>query len=231
LALRLIHLGADMIRYDRSIRVFAAGLSALAGFVDAIGFIKLGGFFVSFMSGNSTRLGVALAKGAALTGGALIALFVCGVVLGSLVGARAAERRPAAVLGLVCLLLTLAAGAGMMGWDLCAVVAMVLAMGAENGVFERDGEVQIGLTYMTGALVKLGQRITAALRGGNRWAWIPYLLLWLGLVLGAVMGALAYERWGLGSLWFAAAVAAMFTAIALAVGPMAPREVAPVGAD
>ena len=50
-----------MIRYRPSIRLFAALLSGLAGFVDAIGFIKLGGFFVSFMSGNSTRLAVALA--------------------------------------------------------------------------------------------------------------------------------------------------------------------------
>jgi uncharacterized membrane protein YoaK (UPF0700 family) len=50
-------------RYDRRIRTLAAGLSALAGYVDAIGFIKLGGFFVSFMSGNSTRLGVGLAHG------------------------------------------------------------------------------------------------------------------------------------------------------------------------
>ncbi|MFZ1966902.1 MAG: DUF1275 family protein, partial [Bradyrhizobium sp.] len=36
----------------------ACTLSALAGYVDGIGFIHLGGLFVSFMSGNSTRLGV-----------------------------------------------------------------------------------------------------------------------------------------------------------------------------
>jgi uncharacterized membrane protein YoaK (UPF0700 family) len=212
-----------MIRYDRPTRVFAAGLSALAGFVDAVGFIKLGGFFVSFMSGNSTRLAVALAKGAALTGGGLIAVFVCGVALGSLVGARAGPYRPAAVLGLVCLLLTAAAACGMVRWDLGAILAMTLAMGAENGVFERDGEVQIGLTYMTGTLVKLGQRITSALLGADRWAWFPYLLLWLGLVLGAFAGATAYEWIGLGSLWFAAGFAAVFAVVAIRLGPMAPR--------
>jgi uncharacterized membrane protein YoaK (UPF0700 family) len=213
-----------VIRYDQRTRVLAAGLSALAGFVDAIGFIKLGGFFVSFMSGNSTRLAVALAQGAALTGGALIAVFVAGVVLGSLAGRLAKTHRPAVVLALVSLLLTLAAGFGAAGFAPAAITAMALAMGAENAVFERDGEVQIGLTYMTGTLVKLGQRITAALLGGPRWAWAPYLLLWLGLVLGAVAGAQAYGRFGLGSLWFAAAAAAVFTGVAIRIGPMAPRD-------
>ena len=40
----------------------ACALSALAGYVDGIGFIHLGGLFVSFMSGNSTRLGVMIAE-------------------------------------------------------------------------------------------------------------------------------------------------------------------------
>ncbi len=41
----------------------ACALSALAGYVDGIGFLHLGGLFVSFMSGNSTRMGVNLASG------------------------------------------------------------------------------------------------------------------------------------------------------------------------
>jgi uncharacterized membrane protein YoaK (UPF0700 family) len=211
-----------VIRYDRRIRLLAAGLSALAGFVDAIGFIKLGGFFVSFMSGNSTRLAVALAQGSALTGGGLIAVFVAGVALGSLAGRLAGAGRAAAVLCLVTLLLALAAGLGSTGLAIPAVICMALAMGAENAVFEQGGEVQIGLTYMTGTLVKLGQRITAALLGGAPWAWAPYLLLWIGLVLGAVAGAAAYARFGLGSLWFAAAAGAVFTVIAARLGPMTP---------
>ena len=49
--------------YSRKGVMLAATLSALAGYVDAVGFMTLGGFFVSFMSGNSTRLGVGLALG------------------------------------------------------------------------------------------------------------------------------------------------------------------------
>jgi uncharacterized membrane protein YoaK (UPF0700 family) len=36
-------------------------------------------------------------------------------------------------------------------------------------VFQRNGDVGVGLTYMTGTLVKTGQRIAAALTGGDRW--------------------------------------------------------------
>jgi uncharacterized membrane protein YoaK (UPF0700 family) len=197
-------------RYDKRIQLFAVCLSALAGYVDAIGFIKLGGFFISFMSGNSTRLAVGLAQGSApaLQAAGLVATFVTGVVVGSLVG-KAARRRRRTVLSLVALLLVAAAMLGGLGAPSGAIAAMALAMGAENAVFEQDGEVHIGLTYMTGTLVKLGQRIATGLLGGDRWAWRPYLLLWLGLILGATAGAAVYPSLGLGGLWIAAAAAGL----------------------
>src|SRR5689334_8967098 len=43
--------------------LLACALSALAGYVDGIGLLHLGGLFVSFMSGNSTRMAVSLADG------------------------------------------------------------------------------------------------------------------------------------------------------------------------
>jgi len=199
----------DYARHDIAL---AAALSGVAGYVDAIGFLKLGGFFVSFMSGNSTRLGVGLATGhiaAALTALGLIALFVAGVVLGALVARRAGEARRSAVLVLEALLLAGAATMIMAGLDGPGVAAMVLAMGAENAVFQRNGDVGVGLTYMTGALVKAGQRIAAALTGGDRWAWGPYVLLWTGLTMGGALGALAYLRLGVLALWGAAAVVAL----------------------
>lgn len=51
-----------MRRYDVPRHMLAIGLAAQAGFIDALGFLKLGGLFVSFMSGNSTRLGVGIAS-------------------------------------------------------------------------------------------------------------------------------------------------------------------------
>ncbi|WP_165187375.1 YoaK family protein [Caulobacter soli] len=201
--------------YRRRDVALAVGLSGVAGYVDAIGFLKLGGFFVSFMSGNSTRLGVGIATGQwtmARTALALIGLFVVGVVLGALVARKAGEDRRSVILALVAALLAIAAALISAGFNTAGVAAMVLAMGAENAVFQRDGDVGLGLTYMTGALVKAGQRIATALTGGDRWAWGPYTLLWAGLSLGGALGAAAYLWFGVLALWAAAALIAILAA-------------------
>lgn len=205
-----------MMTYPARARALATALSALAGFVDATGFLLLGGFFVSFMSGNTTRLGVGLAAAStdALAAGGLIGTFVAGVILGSLIGHRARVHRRPAVLALVSALLALAAILAAAGRPELAAVPMALAMGAENATFEERGEVRIGLTYMTGTLVKFGQRVAAALLGGDRRGWLPFALLWLGLAAGGVTGALAFAWLGAGSLWIAAAVAAGLAIVA-----------------
>ena len=196
-----------MTRYDRPTQVLAACLCALAGYIDAIGFIHLGGFFVAFMSGNSTRLAVGVARQAPspLVAAGLIGGFLAGVVAGSITGRLAKHQRRAGVLAFVTVSLSLAAALGLIHKPLCAIGLMTLAMGAENTVFEEDGEVRIGLTYMTGTLVKVGQRMATALTGGDRFAWVPYVLLWASLVIGAIAGAQAYSRFGLGAVWFGAA--------------------------
>ena len=201
---------------SRRILVLACALSALAGYVDGIGFLHLGGLFVSFMSGNSTRMGVHLANGHWLDAAealGLIALFVIGAAAGSLIVlGRGAHRQPWVLLAEA---LLLAAGAlcYRFGLSNIAVAPIVLAMGLENAVFEIDGGAGLGLTYITGALVKVGQRIAAALTGGSRWGWAPSLLLWAALVVGSVCGALAYQRINLAAVWFAAAAALVLSGI------------------
>ena len=207
-----------MLDSSRNIAL-ACALSALAGYVDGIGFLHLGGLFVSFMSGNSTRMGVSLAEGQWLPAAealGLIALFVVGAALGSLI-----------VLGrnayCQCWLL-LAEGGLLVASALCyafgltntAVAAIVLAMGLENAVFQIDGGAGLGLTYVTGALVKAGQQIAAAVTGGPRLGWLPNLLLWAALVAGSLCGALAYHWINLAAIWFAAAAALALSAIVAA---------------
>ena len=79
-------------------------------------------------------------------------------------------------------------------------------MGAENGVFAEGGDT-VGLTYMTGALVKIGQRVAHAMTGGPRFGWLPYALLWAGLIAGGIAGGLAHAALGLQALWPAAGFA------------------------
>ena len=190
--------------------ILACALSALAGYVDGIGVLHLRGLFVSFMSGNSTRLGVSLAEGrwsnaAAALG--LIALFVTGAAGGSLIVlGRGANRQPWVLL-VEASLLTIAALCYTVGLSNASVAAMVLAMGLENAVFQIEGGAGLGLTYVTGALVKVGQLLAAALTGGPGWAWLPNLLLWAALVTGAVCGASAYHWINLAAIWFAAGAA------------------------
>jgi uncharacterized membrane protein YoaK (UPF0700 family) len=194
----------------------ACALSALAGYVDAIGFLQLGGLFVSFMSGNSTRMGVFLAAGQwrpALEALGLIALFVMGAAAGSLIVlGRGVHRQPVVLLA-EAVLLALAALCYGLGLPNTAVAAIVMAMGLENAVFQIDGGAGLGLTYVTGALVKVGQLVAAALSGGPRFAWVPNSLLWAAMAVGAVAGGLAYHWINLDAIWFAAAAALALSAI------------------
>lgn len=190
-------------------------LAALAGYVDAIAWLGMAGFFASFMSGNTTRLGVSLATASlpeVMTALALILSFVAGVIMSGVIAHRFATRRKPAVLVFVTGLITLAALAGPILPPGIVLILLAAAMGAENGVFQREGEVSIGLTYMTGTYVRLGQRLSAALMGtGGRWDWLPHLALASGFVGGAVIGAHQHLTTGFAALWWAAGAAALLT--------------------
>lgn len=87
-------------------RYLAFSLAGLAGFVDAIGFLALGGYFASFMSGNSTRLAVGIVNATrfqltTFVPLAIIVVFVGGVMLGAAVRSRAAARPATAVMVIV----------------------------------------------------------------------------------------------------------------------------------
>lgn len=196
-----------MIFESRTNLMMAAGLSCLAGYTDAVGFKTLGGFFVSFMSGNSTRLGVNLSAAewswAVLLPLAIIVLFTLGVMAGAIIRAKSLKQG-ASVLAFVTAALALAALLSLLGQEHAAIVFMVLGMGASNNVFVKEGEVSVGVTYMTGTLVKLGQRLAGRWTDGGQKPWLPYLVLWLGLVVGAITGAFAHTYFELQCLWAAA---------------------------
>jgi uncharacterized membrane protein YoaK (UPF0700 family) len=196
----------SLIQADRNTRFLAIAAAVVAGFVDAVGFIETKGYFVSFMTGNSTRLGIGLAGlGDVMLPAALVLAFVGGVTLGSLLIQAVSFKQSAVTFAFVAVLLAISAALARLGLAAAATLLMAGAMGAMNAAFQANGEVRIGLTYMTGTLVKIGQRAAGAIRGGPPWLWLPYLLQWLGLMSGVALGAATYGNLGAQALWLPAA--------------------------
>ena len=202
-------------------RRLAVGLAAFAGFVDGVGFLTAGGYFVSFMSGNTTRLAVNLVTdpSAALLPALLIAGFTCGVFIGAVTALRSGRWQARNVTALAAALLLAAALADYTGSVPLALAGLVLAMGALNNCFQREGSNSFGLTYMTGALVRFGQGLAYRLCGREAPGFLGLLALWAALGGGAVLGALAQQRLGEHSLAVAAGLACLAVAATIAVGP------------
>lgn len=193
----------------------ACGLAFLAGLVDGIAFVLLGGYFVSFMSGNTTRGSVDVLSGGALIAVPLVTAFVAGVIAATALRRTSRTWRRSLSLGFVALLLLAAATSISFGAPpLVTGVLMAVGMGALNTVFAGNGESTFGITYMTGALVKLGQGVVAAFTGGSRTGWIRYLLMWCSIAIGAFAGATILTGAGAAAATWVAAGLATLAAVA-----------------
>ncbi|HJC86056.1 MAG TPA: DUF1275 domain-containing protein [Candidatus Corynebacterium faecigallinarum] len=216
-----------MLHYRPGERALAMSLAAVAGYVDSIGFMFYGGVFLSFMSGNSTRFAVSFVEGDAelmLLAGQCIGLFMAGVILGAFVQRFSTfklgkYRAREAVMILVATLFSISALLLAVGLEWACLLLLSLGIGAMNSVFERDGEVSVAVTYVTGTLVKAGQRFVDSFFGGRTAAWVYPLLMALCLSAGAVVGAVAYVNIELLAVYPLAAFV-----VALAVGNQVVRE-------
>lgn len=174
---------------------FVAALSFLAGMTDAIGFTATGDF-VSFMSGNTTRLAVSIGAHdfpTALSITVLILTFILGNALGAIV-ARIVDRRSWPLLFCVGALLCLAT---LMPTQFLALVCAVLSMGMINAVVEEINGLPIGLTYVTGALSRFGRGLGRWMLGERKHGWRVQLIPWAGMLMGAIAGALLERELGL----------------------------------
>lgn len=178
-----------------------AALSVLAGMTDAIGFMASGDF-VSFMSGNTTRLAVAISDGdmgLTLRLTILVATFVIGNALGIVVS-RLGGRR---ALPLLLCIATLLCGAAAWPYEeqLPALLAAIIAMGMLNAAVEEVNGLPVGLTYVTGALSRFGRGLGRWMLGERRNGWRVQLIPWAGMFAGAVLGAVLEHHLGLRALF------------------------------
>lgn len=185
-----------------------ATISFLAGMTDAIG-LRLSGDFVSFMTGNTTRAAIFFVDGNWGHGVVLLGavfLFVLGNALGIVV-ASLVRRRIFGVLASVALLLSLASMLQQPQLGILRFYLVVLAMGVVNAAVEQIEGLPIGLTYVTGALSRLGRGIGRFIIGDRRLDWTIQVVPWAGMVSGALCGALIGGRFAQESLFLAALLA------------------------
>lgn len=173
---------------------FVASLSIIAGMTDAIGFMASGDF-VSFQSGNTTRLAVAVGSGnQALV--VHIAMLICAFVVGNALGVLAARVFRRRAWPLLTTIGALLCACGMMNQGAAPFLLAVLAMGMINAVVEEVNGLPIGLTYVTGALSRFGRGLGRWLLGERRNGWRVQLIPWGGMLIGAIWGGLLAQSLG-----------------------------------
>ncbi len=174
-------------------------LLAIAGCVDVVGLGETGRYFVSYMSGNTTQLGQLLAyhdyAGALMPIG-LVALFVGGATLGTLIVEATGARAAGALLLVEAALLALAWWGLGSPRPMLGVILLPVAMGLANIVTLHNGGASPGTTYATGTLVKLGVALAGLGRESRPRDAARYAAMWLALLIGGMLGAIGQLRWG-----------------------------------
>jgi uncharacterized membrane protein YoaK (UPF0700 family) len=191
--------------------LWAALLAGIAGYVDAICFLRLGGAFAANMTGNLVEVGLAAAQGqwgeAAWCVSLLLAFFL-GVLAARLI--LRTHQSPRLSL-LIEAAIIVAAASGLLG--IAAVPALAVAMAMQNEAVTH-GIVGVNVGFITGEIQRLGERLVAETvpgQPGNRETQAPIVLTILVFyAAGAAGGALA-ARWDAAALILPAAVLAAVT--------------------
>jgi uncharacterized membrane protein YoaK (UPF0700 family) len=189
-------------RVPRSPAIFATVVTAIAGYFDAVGYVQLGHLYVSFMSGNSTHLGMSLAAGAfgdVILAAFVVGAFVIGACLGTIVADRSGATRVVAVLLAELLVLLVALGLALSVNPQAALTGVAAAMGMQNAVHQLISGADVGRSFITGALFSLGQALAKVVEGNKdeRRTIGVLVLSWLAFVFGVVIGSLTFAAVGL----------------------------------
>lgn len=200
----------------------AITLAAVAGYVDAYGLLAFN-TYLSFMSGNTTQTGASIGDGSfglAAPSALAIVAFLTGVFLGNLRkhSARPGSASPSrsgphagsvgdlAAVGLVLGATCVALHLRLFG-PFPAIAIIACAMGVMTSTFSRIGSEPVNLTFVTGALNRIGTHLAfAAMRRpledaqspGDTHASRALLLatIWAGFLCGALLAGFATARFG-----------------------------------
>ena len=187
-------------------------LLALAGLVDAVAVVVLKGAFVAFMSGNTTIAASSAATGdwgvAGLAFG-LLGLFFSGVIGGAAIARWGGPRSHRATMLLIAAVTTAGTVVACTVSESAGVVTIAFAAGLINAVLASGSDVNVGLTFVTGTLVKAAHRLVDGIGTEHPWAWLATFGYWAVFAGGAVVGGATYARWGAPALIIAVVVAAI----------------------
>jgi uncharacterized membrane protein YoaK (UPF0700 family) len=212
-------------------RIMARGgaLCLVAGYVDAIGYTKLGGVFAANMTGNTVLLAIAAGQGdpARVTNYATtLAAFLAGATAAALLG-RMTGRPTAAFLAAAALILA-AAFEGLR--PLPSLALLAIAMGLQGAAITRFGSAAMQTVVVTATIIRLAHHVAAAAipSSGEAQASAARLdaLAWIAYGAGAAF-ALLMERVLQAPLFLAAiALFAIALEVATATGPAPPSRTA-----
>jgi uncharacterized membrane protein YoaK (UPF0700 family) len=203
-------------------------LATVAGWIDAVGYLVLHGLFTAHMTGNTSKLGIALGHGGlweALPLAVVPVLFMAGVGAGTLLAD--AGRRPAALALQAALVVAfmgygsaslrngVAPDHGLAGFYVPAGLATT-ALGIQTAALTHIQGSTVRTSYISGVLTNLAQAAARRLREPGGGGDAPARLL-AGVCAAYLIGATAaaYGR-SIAGIWcLAPAVAALVTAAAV----------------
>ena len=171
-------------------------LTAVAGAIDGVSFLRLGAVYASFMSGNTVQLGLHTAAADWTALGyfmVLIGHFIVGGFLGSLVTTTAGRW------SLTLILLLEGAAIALALWldlqhlgPLASTAPLSLAMGAQNNLVILVRGANPATTFVTGTAFRFGEAVAQRVLGRDpKGAWKLHAIVWLSFGIGAAIGAQA----------------------------------------
>lgn len=172
--------------------------SFIYGYVNALGFVVMKGMFLTFMSGNSVKLGVDLGKMEIVITYKFFILFVCivtGVFLGDFILSVIKKNSLIIIIGmeLILFLISLILSSMYDTWEM--LLPLVIAIGIQNIINMTIGNSLIGKSFITGMICNLGISLSKAVQKKGTWKQpFIYISAWMMFILGASIGTLIISK-------------------------------------